>query len=142
MPTIDEIAPDVYRISTFVPEADLQFAQFLVRDDEPLLFHTGPRMMFPLVRDAVATLVDPASLRCPDLAPQNVDVAAVRESDVLERHRETLLAFQQGPLANYLPYTTETSRVLQRLADAKPRVLATMHGTAYRGDGAAALRGI
>ena len=63
MPTIDEIAPDIYRISTFVPEADLQFAQFLVRDDEPLLFHTGPRMMFPLVRDAVATLVDPALLR-------------------------------------------------------------------------------
>src|SRR6266481_3382587 len=63
MPTIDEIAPDIYRISTFVPEADLQFAQFLVRDDEPLLFHSGPRMMFPLVRDAVATLVDPASIR-------------------------------------------------------------------------------
>jgi flavorubredoxin len=63
MPTIDEIAPEIYRISTFVPEADLQFAQFLVRDDEPLLFHSGPRMMFPLVRDAVATLVDPASIR-------------------------------------------------------------------------------
>ena len=83
-----------------------------------------------------------ATLLCSDLAHQNGDVAAVTESDVLERHRETLLAFQQGPLANYLPYTAETSRVLQRLADAKPRVLATMHGTAYRGDGAAALRGI
>lgn len=38
---ITEIAPDVFRISTFIPEANLQFAQFLVRDDEPLLFHTG-----------------------------------------------------------------------------------------------------
>jgi hypothetical protein len=36
MTRIDEIAPDIYRISTFVPEINLQFAQFLVRDEEPL----------------------------------------------------------------------------------------------------------
>ena len=76
MPTIDEIAPEIYRISTF------------------------------------------------------------------ERHRETLLAFQQGPLANCLPYTADTKRTLHNLADAEPRVLATMHGTTFRGDGALALRGI
>lgn len=63
MTTITEIAPDLYRISTFMPEANLQFNQFLVRDDEPLLFHTGMRRIFPLVRDAVAQLIDPASLR-------------------------------------------------------------------------------
>ena len=39
MTQITEIAPDIYRISTFVPEGNLQFNQFLVRDEQPLLFH-------------------------------------------------------------------------------------------------------
>ncbi len=60
---IDEISPDVFRLSTLVPEANLQFNQFLVRDDEPLLFHTGMKALFPLVQEAVAKLVAPSSLR-------------------------------------------------------------------------------
>ena len=60
---VTEIAPDLYRISTYVPEIDLQFNQFLVKDDEPLLFHTGMKALFPLVRDAVARLIDPSRLR-------------------------------------------------------------------------------
>lgn len=63
MTTITEIAPDMFRISTFVPEFKLQFNHFLLRDDEPLLFHTGMRQMFPQMRDAVARLIDPATLR-------------------------------------------------------------------------------
>lgn len=63
MTSIDEIAPDIFRINTFIPEANLGFSQFLVRDEEPLLFHTGMRALFPLVRDAVSTLIDPATLR-------------------------------------------------------------------------------
>ena len=63
MTTVSEIAPDVFRMSTFVPAFNLQFNQFLVRDDEPLLFHTGPRAMFAAVRDAVATLLDPAKVK-------------------------------------------------------------------------------
>lgn len=60
---IDEVAPDLYRISVYVPAFDLQFNHFLVRDEEPLLFHTGMRGMFPLVREAVTRLIDPGSLR-------------------------------------------------------------------------------
>ena len=60
---ITEIAPNVFRLSLFIPDADLQFNQFLVRDDEPLLFHTGMRGIFPQVRDAVASLIDPSKLR-------------------------------------------------------------------------------
>jgi flavorubredoxin len=60
---IDEVAPDLYRICLYVPEFNLQFNHFLVRDDEPLLFHTGMRGMFPAVREAVATLIDPTDLR-------------------------------------------------------------------------------
>lgn len=59
MATVSEIAPDLFRISTSVPDFNLQFNRFLVRDDEPLLFHTGPRAMFAAVRDVVATLLDP-----------------------------------------------------------------------------------
>ena len=60
---IEEIAPDLYRISTYVPEINLQFNQFLVRDDESLLFHTGMRSLFPLVRDEVARVIEPSRIR-------------------------------------------------------------------------------
>lgn len=60
---ISEIAPNVFRLSVFVPEINLQFNQFLVKDDEPLLFHTGMRAVFPLLREAVAKLINPADLR-------------------------------------------------------------------------------
>ena len=63
MARIDEIAPDLYRVSIYMPRFDLQFNHFLIKDDEPLLFHTGMRRMFPEVRDAIATLIDPATLR-------------------------------------------------------------------------------
>ena len=63
MAQIDEITDDLFRISIYVPQFDLQFNHFLVRDEEPLLFHTGMRRMFPEVREAVARVIDPASLR-------------------------------------------------------------------------------
>ena len=63
MPQITEIAPDVYRISIFWKEINLQFNHFLVRDEEPLLFHTGLRRMFPELREGVAKVLDPARLR-------------------------------------------------------------------------------
>jgi len=54
---VDEIAERIYRISTFVPEAGLVFNQFLIDADQPLLFHTGLRALFPLVAEATATVV-------------------------------------------------------------------------------------
>ena len=62
MTTIDEIAPDVFRLSVYVPEFDMQFNHFLVKDEEPLLFHTGLRSMFPLLREAVGKVLDPATI--------------------------------------------------------------------------------
>jgi len=229
MPTVTEIAPDLFCISTFVPNFNLQFNQFLVRDEEPLLFHTGPRAMFAQVRDAVATVLNPATIKwigfshfesdecgslpewqqlapqstavcslvgklvsvddcmalrpalgmtdgevlktgkyqfrflhtphvphcweagllfedtqrtllCSDLFHQNGDVEAVTHSDVLDRCRQVLVEYQQGPLANYLPYSTLTDPTLKRLAELQPKMLATMHGSAFVGDGARALR--
>lgn len=63
MTSVVEIAPGLYRISTFFPEINLQFNQFFVVDDEPLLYHTGPRSLFPRVRDAVASISDPSRIR-------------------------------------------------------------------------------
>jgi hypothetical protein len=63
MTVIDEIAPDLFRLCVYVPEIDMQFNHFLVRDEDPLLFHTGLRSMFPLLQEAVATLIDPGGLR-------------------------------------------------------------------------------
>ncbi|HUE83628.1 MAG TPA: hypothetical protein VMM84_16125 [Pyrinomonadaceae bacterium] len=60
---IDEIAPNLFRLSLYLPGANLQFNQFLVKDEEPLLFHTGMRQMFPAVREAVSRIIDPTTLR-------------------------------------------------------------------------------
>lgn len=60
---LNEIAPDTYRISTYVPEVNLQFNQFLVADDEPVLYHTGMRGLFPRVLEEVSRVIDPRRLR-------------------------------------------------------------------------------
>jgi flavorubredoxin len=64
---VDEIADGIYRISTWVaeiaPPAGFTFNQFLIAAEEPLLFHTGPRGMFPLVAEAVGTVVSVERLR-------------------------------------------------------------------------------
>lgn len=61
--TVTEIARDVFRISTFHDGFGIQFNQFLVRDDEPFLMHTGMRRMFDVTREAIARVIDPSSLR-------------------------------------------------------------------------------
>jgi flavorubredoxin len=64
--TVDEIAPDIYRLSTLVPEigpSGFTFNQFLIDDEEPLLFHTGHRSMFPSIRDAIERIVPVDKLR-------------------------------------------------------------------------------
>jgi flavorubredoxin len=61
--TVTEIAPDVFRISTFHPHYGIQFNQFLIRDEEPFLMHTGFRKMFTATLEGVRSVLDPASLR-------------------------------------------------------------------------------
>ncbi len=64
---ISEIADGIYRLSTYVPDiappAGFTFNQFLVLGDEPLMFHTGLRKMFPLNRDALSRIIPPERLR-------------------------------------------------------------------------------
>ncbi|HEX6160556.1 MAG TPA: MBL fold metallo-hydrolase [Thermoanaerobaculia bacterium] len=61
--SIHEIEEGIYRISVPVPEANFAYNQFLVVDDEPLLFHTGLRAHFPLVSAAVAAVMPLERLR-------------------------------------------------------------------------------
>ncbi|HWS70659.1 MAG TPA: MBL fold metallo-hydrolase, partial [Thermoanaerobaculia bacterium] len=61
--TIDEIEDGIYRISVPVPEADFGYNQFLILDDEPLLFHTGMRAHFPLVSEAIRRVMPLERLR-------------------------------------------------------------------------------
>lgn len=230
MTSVTEIAPEIFRICTYVPDPGMQFNQFLVRDREPLLFHTGMRAMFPVVRDAIAKVIDPSTLRwisfshfeadecgglneflaiapsaqalcslvgamvsvndfasrpargmtdgetlitgakrfrfictphlphtweaghlfeettrtlfCSDLFHQDGEVEAVTESEpeLMERARKTLIRYNSGPFANYLPFTSMTEELLGKLIVLKPAVIAPMHGSSFRGDGERALR--
>lgn len=64
---IDEIADGIFRISTPVPPSvvpgGFTFNQYLIRDEEPLLFHTGPRMLFEAVREAIGRVIPATTLR-------------------------------------------------------------------------------
>ena len=63
MANTKEIAPNVYRISIFAQWGNFQFNHFLVKDDEPLLFHTGLRVMHAEIREAVSKLISLSELR-------------------------------------------------------------------------------
>jgi flavorubredoxin len=225
---LHEIATGIYRINTplQVPGGpDFNFNQYLVVDDEPLLFHTGPRRMFPLLAEAIAKVLPVERLRyvafshfeadeCGALndfltaAPEAValcsqvgamvsvnDIAvrpprALADGEVLRTGRHafkwldtphvphgwdcgfmmeletrTLLCgdlFTQGGSGSvaitegdilgpseafrlamdYYSHTPQTAATLERLAREQPQVLACMHGSAWRGDGAALLRAL
>ena len=228
MVSTTEIAADVYRISVFVPEINLEFSHFLVKDDEPLLFHAGLRGMFPILREEVSRIIDISTIKhigfshfesdecgalnhwlemapaaqpvcglvgalvsvndfsirparvltrddvlttgrhrfrfiptphvphgwdagvlfeeseqtlfCSDLFHQWGHREPITAGDILGRCKDALLEAEKGPFANYVPYTHNTGRVLETLAQYEPKALAAMHGSTYFGDGAQALR--
>lgn len=228
MVSTTEIARDIFRISVFVPEINLEFSHFLVRDEEPLLFHAGLRGMFPVVREQLSRLMDVSKIRhvgfshfesdecgalnewlqvapqaqpvcglvgalvsvndfslrpatvltrddvlstgryrfrfvptphvphgwdagvlfeesertlfCSDLFHQWGHREPATDDSIIERCKEALVQAEAGPFANYVPYTHHTGRVLEGLADYRPKTLAAMHGSTYYGDGAQALR--
>jgi flavorubredoxin len=226
---LHEIAAGIYRINTPIVFPDgsgeFNFNQYLIADDAPLVFHTGPRRMFPLVSAAIAKVLPLERLRyiafshfeadeCGSLndflaaAPNAVPVcsrvaAMVSVNDVADRaarpladgevlelgqhkvrwydtphlphawecglmmelHTRTLLCgdlFTQGgrgevPITeadilgpseafrapmDYYAHAPNTSAMLERLAQDRPQVLACMHGSAWRGDGASLLRSL
>ncbi len=64
--TVSEIAERIYRLSSFVPDigpTGFTFNQFLIDADEPAIFHTGPRALFPSVSEAIGTVMPLERLR-------------------------------------------------------------------------------
>jgi len=60
---VTETADGIYQFTTYIADFDFSFNQYLISGDEPLLFHTGPRQLFPLVKDAMTKVLPPESLR-------------------------------------------------------------------------------
>ena len=113
---LDEIAPHIYRLSTFVPEigpTGFTFNQFLLDDDEPLLFHAGPRGMFPMVSEAIDRVLPVERLRW--LAFGHV------ESDECGAMNEFLAA---APQAEVVHGMTGCMVSLNDMADRPPRPMA------------------
>ena len=77
------------------------------------------------------------TLFCSDLFHQNSDVEPLTDKSVVDRAREALLDFDQGPLANYFPYTDKTDDQLAKLSSLRPQRIATMHGSVFEGNGEA-----
>ena len=114
--SVDEVAKGIYRINTPVTipgGTGFSFNQYLIADDEPLLFHTGPRRMFPLVLEAVGTILPPQRLRY-------VSFSHV-ESDECGSLNEWLAA---APHAVPVCGTVAAIVSIQDLADRPPRALA------------------
>src|SRR6266851_9192984 len=109
---VHEIAEGIYRINTplAVVPGGFSFNQYLILDDEPLLFHTGPRKMFPLVREAVASIMPVERLRY--LAFSHV------ESDECGALNDWLAA---APASAPLCGRTAASVSIEDLADRMPR---------------------
>jgi flavorubredoxin len=61
--TVDEITTGIYRLSTYIPDIDFTFNQYLIDADQPLLFHCGMRSLFPLVSTAVTQVLPLTRLR-------------------------------------------------------------------------------
>lgn len=117
MTRVDEITDGIYRISTFVPEvaapAGFVFNQFLIDGDEPLLFHTGHRRLFPDVGEALARIIDPTELRWISFGHLEADECGSMN-----------LWLAQSPEARIAHGAIGCDVSLNDLADRAPRVLA------------------
>jgi flavorubredoxin len=221
---VDEVADGIYRISTPVTNISggFSFNRYLVVDDAPLLFHTGPRGMFPLTREAIAAILPVEQLRyigfshfendesgalnqllaaAPGAVPLCGRINSRVNGDAFDRPARALAdredlslgsrsvrwidaphvphAWECGHLfesttrtlfcsdlftqpglgetpltegdilgpsealrksVNFYAHAPDTRAVIERIAKEQPATLACMHGSAWRGDGAALLR--
>lgn len=114
MAAVTEIASDVFRISIYVPEIDLQFNHFLVRDDEPLLFHAGFKKTFAEVRDAAATLLDPARIRYISFSHFESDECGALNEWLAQAPAAEPVSGLVGALVNLQDFAIRAPRVLTR----------------------------
>ena len=133
---VSEIAPGIYRLSTLVaeiaPPLGFTFNQFLVAADQPLLFHCGPRAMFPLVSAAVEKVMPVAKLRwigfghvaSDECGSMNQWLAAAPDAQVV--HGQTACMVSLNDLADRPPRALAHNEVLD-LGGKRVRYLDTPH---------------
>jgi flavorubredoxin len=118
---VDEIAPDIFRISTFIPGVSpygFTFNQFLVRDDEPFLVHTGMRQLFPAVSAAVASVIPIETLRWISFAHVEADECGAMNNflavapDAQVVHGELACNVSLNDLADRPPRAVEADEVI------------------------------
>lgn len=109
---INEIAPDVYRISVFAPDIQLQFNHFLIKDDEPLLYHAGLKQMFPILYEAVKTLIEPKLLRWIGFSHFEVDeCGALNEWLQMAPHAQAVCS-EVGALVNMSDFAIRPAKAM------------------------------
>src|SRR4051812_14726627 len=115
---IDEVAPDIFRLSTVVPDAPVIFNQYVVRAEQPLLFHTGGRFLFPIVSEAVDRVVGLDRLRwimfghveSDENGAMNQFLAAAPHAQVA--HGAIACMVQVSDLADREPYGLQSDEVV------------------------------
>lgn len=110
---INEIAPDVFRISVFVPEIKLQFNHFLIKDDEPLLYHAGLKRMFPVLLEAVKSLLDPRSLRWIGFSHFEVDECGGLNDWLQVAPNAQAVCSEVGALVNMSDFAVRSARAMK-----------------------------
>jgi len=113
MSDITEIAPDLFRISIYVQAFDLQFNHFLVRDAEPLLYHTGMRQMFPEIREAVTKIIDPSTLRWISWSHFEVDECGALNAWLETAPHATPVCGPVGSLVNIADFADRPPKALE-----------------------------
>jgi flavorubredoxin len=113
MTSVIEIAPAIFRICTYDSDLGIQFNQFVVRDQEPLLYHTGTRAMFPTVREAIAKVIEPAALRWISFSHFEADeCGALNEFLAIAPKAEPLCSFV-GAMVSVNDFGSRPARGLQ-----------------------------
>jgi flavorubredoxin len=131
----DEIADGIFRLSTYVPDVTpdgFTFNQFLIRAEEPLLFHTGLRRMFPLITEAAARILPVARLRwitfghveADECGSMNEWLSAAPQSEIA--HGATGVAVSLNDLADRPPRSLQDGEVLD-LGGKRVRHIDTPH---------------
>jgi len=133
---VSEITERVYRLSTFVPEiaapAGFTFNQYLIDAGEPLLFHCGPRTMFPLVSAALTTIMPIERLRwitfghveADECGSMNLWLAAAPKAQVV--HGQTACMVSLNDLADRSPRALANGEVLD-IGGRRVRYIDTPH---------------
>ncbi|MEQ8860948.1 MAG: MBL fold metallo-hydrolase [Pseudomonadales bacterium] len=129
---VDEIAPDIFRLSTFRDDMGMQFNQFLVVDDEPMLIHTGFRTMFDTTIEGVRQIIDPATLRWIGYSHFEADECGALNEWLEQAPAAQPLCGVVGAIVNLADYADRPPRVLEddatmTIGRHRLRYLATPH---------------